>query len=86
MLHSTKIVLIFFFFFPASPLLRSTMSEKWDSNSSESWNHIWSGNDTQHHWYSDINITYVNYYLHQPQVAAVFISSYLLIDPPALTL
>nr|AAK58514.1 G-protein-coupled receptor 74 [Mus musculus] len=57
----------------------STMSEKWDSNSSESWNHIWSGNDTQHHWYSDINITYVNYYLHQPQVAAVFISSYLLI-------
>ncbi|EDL05338.1 neuropeptide FF receptor 2 [Mus musculus] len=55
------------------------MSEKWDSNSSESWNHIWSGNDTQHHWYSDINITYVNYYLHQPQVAAVFISSYLLI-------
>lgn len=79
MLHSTKIVLIFFFFFPASPLLRSTMSEKWDSNSSESWNHIWSGNDTQHHWYSDINITYVNYYLHQPQVAAVFISSYLLI-------
>ncbi|XP_052055503.1 neuropeptide FF receptor 2 [Apodemus sylvaticus] len=55
------------------------MSEKWDSNSSESWNLIWSSNVTQHHWYSDINITYVNYYLHQPQVAAVFISSYFLI-------
>ncbi|XP_031198837.1 neuropeptide FF receptor 2 isoform X2 [Mastomys coucha] len=55
------------------------MSEKWDSNSSESQNPIWNGNDTQHHWYSDMNITYVNYYLHQPQVAAVFISSYSLI-------
>lgn len=59
--------------------LRSTMSKKWDLNSSENWNHTWSSNDTQHYWYSDINITYVNYYLHQPQVAAIFISSYLLI-------
>lgn len=55
------------------------MSRKWDSNSSENWNHTWSSNDTQHPWYSDINITYVNYYLHQPQVAAIFISSYFLI-------
>ncbi|ELW70462.1 neuropeptide FF receptor 2 [Tupaia chinensis] len=55
------------------------MNEKWDSNSSENWHHIWSANDTKHHLYSDINITYVDYYLHQPQVAAVFIISYFLI-------
>ncbi|XP_006876923.1 PREDICTED: neuropeptide FF receptor 2 [Chrysochloris asiatica] len=55
------------------------MSEIWDSNSSENWTHIWSVYDTNHHLYSDVNITYVNYYLHQPQVAAVFIISYFLI-------
>lgn len=76
MLHFTNISLIFF---PASPLIRSTMGKRWDSNSSGSWDHIWSGNDTQHPWYSDINITYMNYYLHQPHVTAVFISSYFLI-------
>ncbi|MBZ3879377.1 Neuropeptide FF receptor 2 [Sciurus carolinensis] len=55
------------------------MSENWDSNSSENWNHIWSLNDTQHHLYSNTTITYVNYYLHHPQVAAIFIFSYFLI-------
>ncbi|XP_037385875.1 neuropeptide FF receptor 2 [Talpa occidentalis] len=55
------------------------MSEQWDSNSSANWHHIWSANDTKHYGYSDINITFVNYYLHQPQVAAIFIISYFLI-------
>nr|XP_020008497.1 neuropeptide FF receptor 2 [Castor canadensis] len=55
------------------------MSEELDSNSSENWYHTWSGNGTQQHLYSDLNITYVNYYLHQPQVAAIFIISYFLI-------
>ncbi|KAG8515143.1 Neuropeptide FF receptor 2, partial [Galemys pyrenaicus] len=57
----------------------SIMSEKWDSNSSASWHHIWTVNDTKHYHYSDINITFVNYYLHQPRVAAIFIISYFLI-------
>ncbi|XP_046512918.1 neuropeptide FF receptor 2 [Equus quagga] len=52
------------------------MTEKWDSNSSENWHHIWSVNDTKH---SDINIFYVNYYLYEPRVAAIFIISYSLI-------
>ncbi|TKC44639.1 hypothetical protein EI555_014081, partial [Monodon monoceros] len=34
--------------------------------------------DTKHDLYADSNITYVNYYLHQPQVAAIFIISYFL--------
>ncbi|XP_019520879.1 PREDICTED: neuropeptide FF receptor 2 [Hipposideros armiger] len=55
------------------------MSENWDSNSSENWHHIWSVNDTKDYLYSAINITYVNYYLHQAQVAAIFIISYFLI-------
>ncbi|XP_036919367.1 neuropeptide FF receptor 2 [Sturnira hondurensis] len=55
------------------------MSEKWDSNSSENWHHTLSVNDTSHYQYSDINITYVNYYLHRAQVAAIFIISYFLI-------
>uniref|UniRef100_UPI003BEF4C88 Isoform 2 of Neuropeptide FF receptor 2,Soluble cytochrome b562 n=1 Tax=Homo sapiens TaxID=9606 RepID=UPI003BEF4C88 len=50
-----------------------------DDASSENWHPIWNVNDTKHHLYSDINITYVNYYLHQPQVAAIFIISYFLI-------
>uniref|UniRef100_A0A4W2D929 Neuropeptide FF receptor 2 n=1 Tax=Bos indicus x Bos taurus TaxID=30522 RepID=A0A4W2D929_BOBOX len=65
------------FFFSAS-LFRSIMSEEWDSNSTENWHYIWN-NATTHDLYSDINITYVNYYLHQPQVAAIFIISYFLI-------
>ncbi|KAM8802937.1 neuropeptide FF receptor 2 [Rhynchonycteris naso] len=55
------------------------MNEKWDSNSSENWHHILSVNDTKHYLYSDTNITYVNYYLHHAQVAAIFIISYFLI-------
>ncbi|XP_008155688.2 neuropeptide FF receptor 2 [Eptesicus fuscus] len=55
------------------------MSEKWDSNFSENWHYILSVNDTKPNLYSDINITYVNYYLHHAQVAAVFIISYFLI-------
>ena len=66
------------FFFFASSLFRSIMSEEWDSNSTENWHYIWS-NDTTHDLYSDTNNTYVNYYLHQPQVAAIFIISYFLI-------
>uniref|UniRef100_A0A8D0UEE9 Neuropeptide FF receptor 2 n=3 Tax=Sus scrofa TaxID=9823 RepID=A0A8D0UEE9_PIG len=57
----------------------SIMSEKWDSNSSEKWHHNWSANDTKLDLYSDSSITYVNYYLHQPQVTAIFIISYFLI-------
>ncbi|XP_053450441.1 neuropeptide FF receptor 2 [Nycticebus coucang] len=55
------------------------MNEKWDSHSSENWLPPWSVNDTTHPLSSEVNITYVNYYLHQPPVAAVFISSYFLI-------
>ncbi|KAF5926771.1 hypothetical protein HPG69_001401 [Diceros bicornis minor] len=55
------------------------MTEKWDSNSSENSHHIWSVNDTKHHLNSEINIFYVNYYLYEPQVAAIFIISYSLI-------
>uniref|UniRef100_A0A8C0RZ44 Neuropeptide FF receptor 2 n=1 Tax=Canis lupus familiaris TaxID=9615 RepID=A0A8C0RZ44_CANLF len=53
------------------------MSEKW-LNSSENWHDIWSVNDTKYHLYSDTNITYVDYYLHQPQVAAIIISYFLI--------
>lgn len=66
------------FFFSASSLFRSIMSENWDSNPSENWHPIWSVSDTKHDLYADSNITYVNYYLHQPQVAAIFIISYFL--------
>lgn len=69
--------LITFFLFCL--FFRSIMSEKRDSNSSENWHHILSVNDTRHYLYSDINITYVNYYLHHAQVAAIFIISYFLI-------
>ncbi|KAM6220918.1 neuropeptide FF receptor 2 [Rhynchocyon petersi] len=54
------------------------MDEIQDFLSSENWTHIWSVNETKP-LYSDINITYVNYYIHQPKVAAVFIISYFLI-------
>ncbi|XP_005208183.1 neuropeptide FF receptor 2 [Bos taurus] len=63
---------------PSFVFIRSIMSEEWDSNSTENWHYIWN-NATTHDLYSDINITYVNYYLHQPQVAAIFIISYFLI-------
>ncbi|KAM9237795.1 LOW QUALITY PROTEIN: neuropeptide FF receptor 2 [Dugong dugon] len=55
------------------------MSEVRNSNSSKKWIHIWSVSGTKHDLYSDINVTYVNYYLHQPQVTAIFIISYFLI-------
>ncbi|XP_062054699.1 neuropeptide FF receptor 2 isoform X2 [Lepus europaeus] len=55
------------------------MNAGWDSNSSENWHHIWTVNGTKQHLFSDANVTYVSYYLHQPQVAAVFIVSYCLI-------
>ncbi|XP_042534264.1 neuropeptide FF receptor 2 [Dipodomys spectabilis] len=55
------------------------MNEGWDPDSSENWYHLWHDNDTLHHLSTDINITYVNYYLHQPQVATIFIISYFLI-------
>ncbi|KAM7155270.1 neuropeptide FF receptor 2 [Molossus nigricans] len=55
------------------------MSEKWDSNSSENWHHNLSLNDMKPYLDADINITYVNYYLHHAQVAAIFIISYFLI-------
>ncbi|XP_055967141.1 neuropeptide FF receptor 2 [Sorex fumeus] len=55
------------------------MSEKGGSNSSENWYEMWSINDTEQYLYSDGNTTYVNYYLHDPQVAAIFIISYSLI-------
>ncbi|XP_060043821.1 neuropeptide FF receptor 2 isoform X1 [Erinaceus europaeus] len=57
----------------------SIMSEKWDLNSSANWHHFWSVNDTEQYLYSGINITFVNYYLHRYQVAAIFIISYFLI-------
>ncbi|KAH1169986.1 neuropeptide FF receptor 2 [Mauremys mutica] len=55
------------------------MDEKVDSNSSVSWPHIWSFNGTYKYPYPDHNISYVDFYLHQPPVAAIFIISYLLI-------
>lgn len=70
---------VIMFFFSVSSLLRFIMKEKWDTNSSGNWHLIWSVNDTKDHLHSDINITYVNYYLHQPRVAAIFIISYFLI-------
>ncbi|XP_019372309.1 PREDICTED: neuropeptide FF receptor 2 [Gavialis gangeticus] len=55
------------------------MNEKLDSNSSFSWPHVPSFNGTYKHPYTESNISYVDFYLHQPPVAAVFIISYLLI-------
>ncbi|XP_030419779.1 neuropeptide FF receptor 2 [Gopherus evgoodei] len=55
------------------------MDEKVDSNSSLSWPHIWSFSGTYKYPYPDDNISYVDFYLHQPPVAAIFIISYLLI-------
>ncbi|XP_038255639.1 neuropeptide FF receptor 2 [Dermochelys coriacea] len=55
------------------------MNEKVDSNSSLSWPQMLSFNGTYKHPYPDHSISYVDFYLHQPAVAAVFIISYLLI-------
>lgn len=55
------------------------MNEKLDSNSSFRWPHLPSFNGTYKHPYTESNISYVDFYLHQPPVAAVFIISYLLI-------
>ncbi|CAN8209538.1 unnamed protein product [Coccothraustes coccothraustes] len=52
-----------------------------DSNSSLDWPHLdlLNYNGTYKYLYLEGNVSYVDYYLHQPWVAAVFISSYLLI-------
>ncbi|XP_068954970.1 neuropeptide FF receptor 2 [Petaurus breviceps papuanus] len=59
--------------------MRFSMNKELDFNLSEPSHQSWSANDTQEGQLLDINITYVDYYLHQPQVAAVFIISYFLI-------
>lgn len=50
-----------------------------DSNSSFDWPHAPNYNGTDKYRYSEGNVSYVDFYLHQPSVAAVFIISYLLI-------
>ncbi|NXL75538.1 NPFF2 protein, partial [Leptocoma aspasia] len=54
---------------------------KMDSNSSLDWPHLdlLNYNGTYKYLYSEGNVSYVDFYLHQPSVAAVFITSYLLI-------
>ncbi|XP_068259919.1 neuropeptide FF receptor 2 [Nyctibius grandis] len=55
------------------------MSKKMDSNSSFDWPHTLNYNGTYKYLYLEGNISYVDFYHHQPSVAAVFIASYLLI-------
>ncbi|XP_028930048.1 neuropeptide FF receptor 2 [Ornithorhynchus anatinus] len=56
------------------------MSEVFGSNISDYWLRAMVGvNETKRDWNLSQPVTYVNYYLHQPQVAAVFIFSYFLI-------
>ncbi|NXT05919.1 NPFF2 protein, partial [Prunella fulvescens] len=52
-----------------------------DSNSSLDWLHwdLLNYNGTYKYFYMEGNVSYVDFYLHQPWVAAVFITSYLLI-------
>lgn len=50
-----------------------------DSNSSLDWPQVLNYNGTYKYLYLEGNVSYVDFYLHQPSVAAVFISSYLLI-------
>ncbi|NWS00769.1 NPFF2 protein, partial [Motacilla alba] len=52
-----------------------------DSNSSRDWPHLDlpNYNGTYKYLYLEGNVSYVDFYLHQPWVAAVFITSYLLI-------
>ncbi|KAF1570532.1 UNVERIFIED_CONTAM: Neuropeptide FF receptor 2, partial [Eudyptes pachyrhynchus] len=54
-------------------------SKKMDSNSSFDWPHALNYNGTYKYLYLEGNVSYVDFYLHQPSVAAVFIVSYLLI-------
>ncbi|NXL67824.1 NPFF2 protein, partial [Chordeiles acutipennis] len=54
-------------------------SKKMDSNSSFDWPHALNYNRTYKYLYLEGNVSYVDFYLHQPSVAAVFIVSYLLI-------
>ncbi|NWI55916.1 NPFF2 protein, partial [Calyptomena viridis] len=54
-------------------------SKKMASNSSSNWSHVLNYNGTYRHLYSEGNVSYVDFYLHQPSVATVFIISYLLI-------
>ncbi|NXS79003.1 NPFF2 protein, partial [Erpornis zantholeuca] len=53
--------------------------KKMDSNSSLDWPQALNYNGTYKYLYLEGNVSYVDFYLHQPSVAAVFISSYLLI-------
>nr|XP_021145816.1 neuropeptide FF receptor 2 isoform X2 [Columba livia] len=50
-----------------------------DSNSSFDWPHVLNYNRTYRYLYLEGNVSCVDFYLHQPSVAAVFIVSYLLI-------
>ncbi|KFP75321.1 Neuropeptide FF receptor 2, partial [Apaloderma vittatum] len=54
-------------------------SKEMDSNSSFDWLQALNYNGTYKYLYSEGNVSYVDFYLHQPSVAAVFIISYLLI-------
>ncbi|NWU87346.1 NPFF2 protein, partial [Onychorhynchus coronatus] len=54
-------------------------SKKMDSNSSFYWPHALNYNGTYKYLYLEGNVSYVDFYLHQPSVATVFIISYLLI-------
>ncbi|NXD42793.1 NPFF2 protein, partial [Copsychus sechellarum] len=53
--------------------------KKMDSNSSLDWPQVLNDNRTYKFLYLEGNVSYVDFYLHQPSVAAVFITSYLLI-------
>ncbi|KAF4802762.1 hypothetical protein TURU_022230 [Turdus rufiventris] len=53
--------------------------KKMDSNSSLDWPQVLNDNGTYKFLYLEGNVSYVDFYLHQPWVAAVFITSYLLI-------
>lgn len=55
------------------------MSKETDSNSSFEWPRLLSYNGTYKYLYLEGNVSYVDFYHHQPSVAAVFIVSYLLI-------
>ncbi|KAM9381683.1 neuropeptide FF receptor 2 [Phaethornis superciliosus] len=55
------------------------MSKEVDSNTSFVWPHVLIYNGTYKYLYLEGNVSYVDFYLHQPSVAAVFIISYLLI-------
>ncbi|NXA80002.1 NPFF2 protein, partial [Thryothorus ludovicianus] len=52
---------------------------KMDSNSSLDWPLVLDYNGTYKYLYLEENVSYVDFYLHQPSVTAVFITSYLLI-------